>query len=132
MAYFKKAKIDRKVYDLIFGKGRIVEVYPDSYYTFMVVFKNDYEIAYTEEGIPNWGHFKEQTLFYKKDIDFESEDFSPAKKILSSKKVIKLRDKNKLEVRLPSGIWKNTKKVEEPYIDGLLEKELYYHFRKKS
>ena len=132
MAYFKKAKTDRKVYDLIFGKGKIVEVYPDSYYTFMVVFKNDYEIAYTEEGIPNWGHFKNQTLFYKKDIDLIGEDFSPVKKVLPSKKIIKLRDKNKLEVRLPSGIWKGTKRVDESYIEKLLKKEQYHLFRKKS
>ena len=132
MAYFKKAKKGRKVYDLIFGKGKIVEVYPDSHYTIMVEFKNDYQIAYTEEGLPNWGNFKDQTLFYKKDIDLTKEDFSPAKKILPSKKIIKLRDKNKLEVRLPSDIWKSVKRVDEGYIDKLLEKEQYHLFRKKK
>ncbi|HHD78989.1 MAG TPA: hypothetical protein ENK98_05060 [Epsilonproteobacteria bacterium] len=132
MAYFAKAKIDRKVYDLIFGKGKIIEVYPDSHYTMMVEFKNDYQIAYTEEGLPNWGNFKEQTLFYKKDIDLTSEDFSPVQKILSSKKIIKLRDKNKLEVRMPSGIWKSTKRVEDEYVEKLLKKEKYHFFRKKK
>jgi len=115
VGYFKKAKTGRKVYDLIFGKGKIVEVYDDSHYLLMVEFKNDYQVAYTDEGTPNWGNFKDQTLFYKKDIDLTSEDFSPVKKILPSKKIIKLRDKNKLEVRLPSGIWKSTKRVDEDY-----------------
>ena len=132
MAYFKKAKVNRKVYDLIFGKGKIVEVYPQSHYTFMVEFKNDYQIAYTEEGIPNWGNFNEQTLYYKKDIDLTKEDFSPIKKVLSSKKIIKLRDKEKLEVRLPSGLWESTEKVDEGYLEKLLRKEQYHLFRKKK
>ena len=132
MGYFKKAKTERKVYDLIFGKGKIVEVYEESHYLLMVEFKNDYQVAYTDEGIPNWGNFKDQTLFYKKDIDLTSEDFSPVKKILPSKKIIKLRDKNKLEVRLPSGIWKSTKRVDEDYIEKLLKKEKYHFFRKKK
>ena len=132
MGYFKKAKVDRKVYDIIFGKGKIVEVFEDSHYKFMAEFKNDYQIAYTEEGIPNWGLFKNQTIFYKKDIDLSKEDFSPIEKILSAKKIIKLRDKNKLEVRLPSGIWKSTKRVDVEYIEKLLKKEKYHFFRKKK
>lgn len=131
MAYFKKAKVERKVYDIIFGKGKIVEVFDDSHYRFMAEFKNDYQIAYTEEGIPNWGLFKYQTIFYKKDIDLSKEDFSPVEKILSAKKIIKFRDKNKLEVRVPSGVWKNAKRVEEEYIEQLCKKELYHLFRKK-
>jgi len=132
VGYFKKAKVGRKVYDLIFGKGKIVEVYEKSHYLLMVEFNNDYQVAYTDEGIPNWGNFKDQTLFYTKDIDLTSEDFSPVKKILPSKKIIKLRDKNKLEVRLPSGIWKSTKRVDEDYIEKLLKKEKYHFFRKKK
>lgn len=132
MVYFKKAKVERKVYDLIFGKGKIVEIFTDSHYTLRVEFDNDYEIFYTEEGIPNWGNFKNQTLFYKKDIDLTNEDFSPVKKILAAKKIIKLRDKNKLEVRLPSGLWKSTKRVDEIYIEKLLKKEQYHLFRKKK
>jgi len=132
VGYFKKAKVDRKVYDIIFGKGKIVEVFEDSHYKFMAEFKNDYQIAYTEEGIPNWGLFKNQTIFYKKDIDLSKEDFSPIEKILSAKKIIKLRDKNKLEVRLPSGIWKSTKHVDVEYIEKLLKKEKYHFFRKKK
>lgn len=132
MAYFKKAKVDRKVFDLIFGKGKIVDIFPDSHYILKIEFKNDYEIFYTDEGIPNWGNFKNQTLFYKKDIDLTSEDFSPVKKILSAKKIIKLRDKQKLEVRLPSGLWKSTKRVDNSYVEKLLRKEQYHLFRKKK
>ena len=132
MGYFKKAKEGRKVYDLVFGKGKIVAVYPDSHYTLMVAFKNDYEVAYTIDGIPNWGNFNEQTLFYKKDIDLTKEDFEPIKKVLSPKKIIKLREKGKLEVRMPSGIWEDVEKADEHYVEKLLRKERYHFFRKKK
>ncbi|MDQ1325802.1 MAG: hypothetical protein QG564_926 [Campylobacterota bacterium] len=132
MAYFEEAKIGQKVYGLIFGPGKIINVFPDSFYSIMVEFKNGYEVPYTEEGIPGWGNFKKQTLFYKEDVDLSSEDFSPVDKILSPKKIIKLREKNKLQVRLPSGIWKSVKKADPEYVEKLLKKEQYHLFRKKE
>ncbi len=47
------------------------------------------------------------------------------------KKIIKLKEKKKLQVRLPSGIWKNVKKAEPAYVEDLLEREKYHMFRKK-
>jgi len=105
MSYFKKAKVGDKVFGLVFGIGIIKEVFDNSHYKLIVDFADEYEIAYTDEGIPGWGKFKEQTLFYKNDIDLTEFDFSPINKILTPKKIIKLREKKKLEVRLPSGIW---------------------------
>lgn len=131
MAYFTEAKTGEKVYGLIFGPGKIVEVFPDSFYSIIVEFKNGYEVPYTEDGIPGWGNFKKQTLFYRDDIDLSSEDFSPVDKVLTPKKIIKLREKNKLQVRLPSGIWKNIKKADPEYVEKLLKKEQYHLFRKK-
>ncbi len=131
MAYFSKAKVGEKVYGLVFGKGRIVEVYPDSYYALMVEFDNGYQVPYTEDGVPGWGRFKRQTLFYRDDVDMSKADFSPVDKILSPKKIIKLREKNKLQVRLPSGLWVNVKKADSDYVEGLLESEKYHLFRKK-
>ncbi len=132
MAYFSNAKKGDKVYGLIFGKGKIVNVFPNSYYTLMIEFNNGYEVPYTEDGIPSWGNFKKQTMYYRKDIDLGNEDFSPVEKVLSPKKIIKLREKKKLEIRLPSGIWKNIKKADEAYIEQLLTNEQYHLFRKKK
>ncbi len=132
MAYFKKAKKGDKVYGLIFGKGKIVNVFPDSFYTLMVEFNNGYEVPYTEDGVPGWGNFKKQTMFYRDDVDLCNEDFSPVEKILEPKKIIKLREKNKLEVRLPSGIWKSVKKAEPAYVEKILEACQYHLFRKKN
>ncbi len=131
MAYFSNAKKGEKVYGLVFGKGKIVEVYPNSHYTIMVEFDNGYQVPYTEDGVPGWGNFKKQTLFYRDDIDLSKEDFSPIDKILSPRKIIKLREENKLQVRLPSGIWKNANKADSSYVEGLLENEQYHLFRKK-
>jgi len=132
MAYFSKAKKGEKVYGLIFGKGKILDVYPDSFYTLMIEFENGYEVPYTDEGIPSWGNFKKQTMYYRDDIDLCNEDFSPVEKILAPRKIINLREKKKLEVRLPSGIWKSIKKADDEYIEKILSKEQYHLFRKKK
>ena len=98
----------------------------------MVSFKNGYEVPYTEDGIPGWGNFKKQTIFYKKDIDLTNVDFTPAQKILTPKKIIKLREKKKLQVRLPSGIWTDCAKCVKNYVEEMLEKEKFHLFRKKK
>ncbi len=132
MAYFSNAKKGDKVYGLIFGKGKIVNIFPDSYYSVMVEFKNGYEVPYTDEGIPGWGNFKKQTLFYRNDVDLSNEDFSPIDKVLSPKRIIKLREKKKLQVRLPSGLWTSVKKADSEYVEKILKKEKYHLFRKKK
>ena len=132
MGYFSKAKKGEKVYGLIFSRGKIVNIFPDSYYTVMIEFDNGYEVPYTIDGIPSWGNFKKQTMYYRDDIDLCNEDFSPVETILAPRKIIKLREKNKLEIRLPSGIWKNIKKADEDYIENLLSNEQYHLFRKRS
>ncbi len=130
MAYFDKVKVKEKLYGLVFGPGKVSQVFEDSHYKMMVKFKNGYEVPYTEEGIPGWGNFKKQTIFYKKDIDLTDVDFGPTTKILSPKKIIKLREKNKLEVRLPSGIWTDCTKCVVGYVEDMLETENYHLFRK--
>ncbi|MBU0631441.1 hypothetical protein KKA17_02240 [bacterium] len=132
MAYFDNVKKGDKLYGLVFGKGKVVEVFEDSHYKMMVSFKNGYEVPYTEEGIPGWGNFKKQTIFFKEDIDLTDVDFTPTKKVLSTKKIIKLREKKKLQIRLPSGIWTDCTKCVKGYIEEMLEKEKYHLFRKKK
>jgi len=130
MAYFDKVKVKDKLFGLVFGAGKVSQVFEDSYYKIMVKFKNGYEVPYTEDGIPGWGNFKKQTIFYKDDIDLTDVDFGPVTKVLSPKKIIKLREKKRLEVRLPSGVWTNCKKCVNTYIEDMLELENYHLFRK--
>lgn len=132
MSYFKKAKVGDNVYGLVFGLGVITEVFDDGHYKLMATFYNEYEVPYTDDGIPGWGKFKEQTLFYKDDIDLTDFDFTPISKVLSPKKIIKYRENKKLEVRLPSGIWQKTNKAVKQYVEELLENEKYHFFRKKA
>jgi hypothetical protein len=117
---------------MVFGAGKVSQVFEDSHYKMMVAFKNGYEVPYTEDGIPGWGNFKKQTLYYKSDIDLTDVDFSSVTKVLSPKKIIKLREKKKLEIRLPSGVWTDCKKCVKEYIEEMLEKENYHLFRKKA
>lgn len=130
MAYFKKVKLKDKLYGMVFGAGKVTQVFEDSHYKMMVTFKNGYEIPYTDEGIPGWGNFKKQTIFYKEDIDLIDVDFTPVTKVLGPKKIIKLKEKGKLEVRLPSGIWTNCKKCVKEYVQDMLENEQYHLFRR--
>lgn len=130
MSYFKKVRKDDKVYGLIFGLGKVVEVFDNSHYKIMVEFENNYEIPYTEDGVPGWGKFKDQTLFYKEDIDLTEFDFTAIEKVLSPKKIIKYINKKKLEVRLPSGVWHKCNKKVKNYVEEELEKENYHLFRK--
>ena len=130
MSYFKKIKKNDKVFGLRFGAGTVIEVFDDGHYKMIVNFDGDYEIPYTDDGIPGWGKFKEQTLFYKEDIDLTNFDFSPIDKILTPKKIIKFRDKKKLEVRLPSGIWHICNKKVREYVQEQLKKEHFHLFRK--
>ncbi len=130
MAYFDNVKVKDKLFGLVFGKGKVTQVFDNSHYKMMVKFKNGYEVPYTEDGIPGWGNFKKQTIFYKKDIDLTDVDFGPVTKLLSPKKIIKLREKKKLEVRLPSGIWTNCTKCVTGYVEDMLEAQNFHLFRK--
>lgn len=132
MAYFDDVKVGDELYGMVFGAGKVSQVFEDSHYKMMVAFKNGYEVPYTEDGIPGWGNFKKQTLYYKSDIDLTDVDFSSVTKVLSPKKIIKLREKKKLEIRLPSGVWTDCKKCVKEYIEEMLEKENYHLFRKKA
>jgi hypothetical protein len=132
MAYFDNVKVKDKVYGMVFGRGKVIQVFDNSHYKMMVSFKNGYEVPYTEDGIPGWGNFKKQTLFYKDDIDLTDVDFGPVTKILSPKKIIKYREKKKLEIRLPSGIWTDCRKCVKHYVEDMLEAENYHLFRKKQ
>lgn len=132
MSYFKKVKKGDKVFGLVFGLGTVIKVFDDGHYKFMIEFSNGDEVPYTEDGIPGWGKFKEQTLFYKNDIDLTEFDFTSIAKVLTPKKIIKLREKKKLEVRLPSGIWHNCNKRVAHYVEELLEEEKFHLFRKKG
>lgn len=132
MSYFKDVKVGDKLFGLVFGAGVVSKVFEDSHYKMLVEFKNGHEVPYTQEGVPGWGNFTNQTIFYKNDIDLTDVDFLPVTKVLSAKKIIKYREKKKLEVRLPSGIWSNCEECVKEYIEELLENELYHLFRKKS
>jgi hypothetical protein len=132
MAYFDDVKVKDKLYGLVFGGGKVSQVFDDSFYKMMVKFKNGHEVPYTEDGIPGWGNFKKQTIFYKDDIDLTDIDFLPVTKVLPSKKIIKLREKKKLEVRLPSGVWTDCSKCVNDYVEDMLENENYHLFRKST
>lgn len=133
MQYFRNVKKDDDVFSLVFGLGVVSEVFDKNPYKLRVKFINsNYKIFYTDEGIPNWGKFKHQTLFFKDDIDLSDYDFSAITEVLSAKKIIKLRDEKRLQVRLPSGIWCDIKKNVREYSEEMFEKQMHHLFRKRA
>jgi len=130
--YFFKVKEGLEIFGLVFGHGIVKNVWGDGHYTFEVEFDNNYTVAYTDEGLPSWGggRFDFQTIFYKDDIDLMEYDFAPTTEPLSAKKIIKLRLKNKLEVRCPSGLWQPINKCPGYVIEEYLEDQQLHLFRK--
>ena len=131
MSYFKKVKEGQEVFGLVFGPGVVKSVWKDSYYTFEVLYNNHHTVPYTDDGVPGWsGPLDFQTVFYKKDIDVMSIDMAPSEKVLSAKKIIKLRDKKKLMAKCPSGIWSNVRECPNYLIEEYLEEGKLHLFKK--
>ena len=130
--YFHKVAKGDEVYGLVFGHGVVKNVWENSHYTFEVEFDNGYAVPYTTEGYPAWGMLDTQTVYYKSDIDLVSLDFAPTDKILSVKKIIKLKLKGKLEVRCPSGLWQPSNKCPQYITEEYLESGKLHLFRKSQ
>lgn len=133
MQYFKKVKENQEVFGLVFGHGKVCTVFGDGHFTFEVEYDNGHTVPYTPEGIPAWsGKLDFQTVYYKDDIDLMDHDITAANgEILTPKKIIKLRIKNKLEIKCPSGIWQSVSKCPSYIMEDYLESGKFNLFRKK-
>ena len=131
--YFADVKKGDEIFGLVFGHGVVDAVWGDGHYTFEVEFDNGSMIAYTPEGYPSWagGKLDFQTIYYKNDIDAFDFDIAPNDtSVLTPKKIIKLRNKKKLEMRCPSGIWCPQDKIPGFLMEENLENGLFHLFRK--
>ena len=139
MHYFNKVKVDEEVFSLIYGKGVVVMALPkkqrlDGFYIFAVKYKEKQKIHYTADGFPDWCSADGccQTVFYMKDVDLTDMDIQPTSKILSQKQILKFKDKGTLEIRCPSGIWRNVDETPEKLYKKAFKKDQYYLFRKEK
>lgn len=120
------------VFGLVFGPGQVRTVL-SGYYHFEVEYENGHIVPYTINGIPGWSNDLDfQTVYYRRDIDLMNYDFATTEKILSVKKIIKLRDKDKLEIKCKSGIWMSTNKCPSDYMELMLETNKLYLFRRQK
>jgi len=130
--YFKNIKENDEVFGLIYGPGKVSNIMGDGFYAFMVTYNNGYEVPYTCDGVPGWGSFNIQTVFYKNDVDITQLDLAPSEKVLTPKKIIKLRDKSKLMMKCPSGNWLNIKECPGQLVEKYLEGEKFHLFKKDN
>jgi hypothetical protein len=133
LGYFTYVQKGDKVFGMVYGKGVVRNVFGnDSKYTFEVEYEtNDQVVPYTEEGVPAWSNKDYQTVYYSKDIDIMDLNITPVNldKPLNPKKIIKLRNKQQLEVKCSSGIWTNYKECDQNLVEQYLEEDKFYLFR---
>lgn len=132
--YFNKVKVGDNIFGLLFGKGKVANVWGEGYYTFEVEYESNGQVVpYTPDGIPAWSNNLElQTAFYEKDINLMDYDFSTCEKLLSIKKIIKLRSQKKLEIKSPSGLWRKVEDSPSYLVEDYLSIGKLHLFRKES
>ena len=136
--YFENVNVGDAVYGFIYGKGEVTYVIDDKFdmdgfYVFEVTYENGESVFYTREGVPNWCNADGclQTVYWMYDIEIMDEDFSPSEGGLTPKKIMKLRSKDKLEMKCPSGIWRNVTDCPDTVFLGAITKEQFHLFRKE-
>jgi len=134
--YFNTVKLGDEIFSLIYGKGIATFVLNDiARVTGFYMMKVQYEkcsVMYTEDGLPDWGRDKVQTAFYVKDINLNNIHFEPQDKPLSKKQLHKYMDKAILEMRCPSGIWRNINECPSKIVQKGLSDLSYHLFRKEQ
>ena len=133
--YFEDVEIGDKVFGLVYGPGEVIYSIGSNqvsgFYSFKVKYKNK-EVFYTNEGVPDWCKQNFQTVFYKSDIDLFNLDLEPVDEVLKMKKIIKLRNREQLEMRCPSGLWRDINMCPAGFGDNALEKGQFHLFREKG
>ena len=132
---FKNVKKNDEVYSLIYGDGIVENVLAkdvriEGFYIFSVSFGKKL-VHYTEAGVPNWcnSDCDTPTLFYKDEVDFNRVDFKPCDTDLSTKKIKKMIGTGKLEMRCPSGLWRNIDDCPITVVNKGLKEAKNYLFR---
>ena len=113
MSYFAKIELGQEVFSIIYGDGIVDFVLAkkfrvDGFHIFSVNYRSKKKkVHYTVEGYPDWASSNDvyQTVFYKKDIDFNDMQMQVSGEILRKKKILKLKASDSLEIQCPSGIW---------------------------
>lgn len=136
MRYFDNVEVGEEVFCLIYGKGRIImalekEQRVDGFHIFEAEYKKK-KVHYTVDGFPSWCSTDGgcQTVFYLHDIDFSEMNIQPTNKVLSKKQIMKHKEKGTLEVRCPSGIWRNVEEAPENIFKKAVKSEKLHIFRK--
>jgi hypothetical protein len=129
--YFANVSEGDAIFGLVFGPGKVATVWGDGHYNFEVIFENNYTVPYSLDGIPGWSNNLDfQTIYFADDINVMDYDFAPSEDTLSPKKIIKLRLKDKLEVKCPSGLWQDVNNCPGYIAQDYLEAGKLHLFRK--
>lgn len=139
MNYFENVKRGDEVYSVVYGEGKVKFVLnkklrSEGFYMFMVEFNSD-SVYYTEDGIPEWCSDMGNciTIYYKDDLNKPELDFKTHDEdILSKKKIAKLKEQGKLEMRVPTGAWRNVDSCPTKVFLEALRDGRFHLFRKEQ
>lgn len=138
MNKFKDVKLNDEIYSIVFGLGRVVFVLAkslrlDGYYVFEVKYNNKQKVFYTEDGKPNWCRDTKnctRTIFYKKEVNFDTLDTKIETIVLSKNRINELRDSDSLEMMSPAGGWIDANLMPDIMVDNAINAGKYNLFRK--
>lgn len=125
---------EKELFGTIYGNPVKITLLGGTYF-FQVEYENGQTVPYTIDGIPSWNMYGNdiQTIFYKKDLDLFDYDFSPINDDeLTIKKIAKCKMKEKLEVKVDSGLWFFYRDVPEDLIEEYIIKGKFTRFREKK
>ena len=126
-----RVKTGDTVFGLVYGIGKVRNVWRDAYYKFEVEYANGQVVPYLENGVPSWYNGLEdlRTVFLPAEVELGSLDLAPVCELLPLKKIIALRRANKLIVRCPSGVWSKNTECPDGIIESYLNKGQLHLFK---
>ena len=126
------------MYSLIYGEGTCINATPkdrrlDDFFMCSVKYETKI-VHYTEAGIPDWdkGACQTQTVFYLEDMDFSPTSFVASKDTMTINQIKDLRDTHNLEMKCPSGIWRNVQHRPVKLVKKAIKNTRTYLFRKTT
>lgn len=138
MHYLSNAKPGDKVFGLVQGHLTIKSIVPEKYRipgAAAITCENSKgkQFHYSMEGQPMWAfnYCDCRTLYRLEDVDLSDLDMATSPKLLSEKRIKKLLAKDKLQLRVPSGLWMDTDIIPKHLVDKALN-NLHWHLFKEK
>lgn len=127
---YKNIEVGMRAFALVFGKGVVKRILPDSDFVIEIEFENGHCVFYNLEGEPNWSNISFRTLYFDYDFDVFKVDTIPSEEVLKAEEIITLRENGKLLMSCPSGVFVEVEKCPNELVETNLEQKKFRLFKK--